>query len=82
MLVAGFVYGMFCRCRIGCSCMGLGIVKFGRGCRHFRVFSASFSGMYGNFYFRISMFGCSVVIKEYISFCILSSGLVICGFSR
>jgi hypothetical protein len=73
MLVAGFVYGMFRGCRIGCSCMGLEVVKFGRGCRYFRASSASFLEMYGNFCFRVSIFGCSVVIKEYISFCILSS---------
>jgi hypothetical protein len=82
MLVAGFVYGVFHGCRMGCSCMGLGVVKFGRGWRHFRVSIASFSGLYGNFCFRVSMFGRFVVIKEYISFCMLSSGLVICGFSR
>jgi hypothetical protein len=82
ILVAGFVYGMFRGCRIGCSCMGLEVVKFGRGCRYFRASSASFLEMYGNFCFRVSIFGCSVVIKEYISFCILSSNLVICGFSR
>jgi hypothetical protein len=43
ILVAGFVYGMSHTCRIGWSWMGLGIVKFGSGCRHFRVSSASFS---------------------------------------
>jgi hypothetical protein len=40
MLVAGFVCGMLCRFRIGWFCIGLGSVKFGRGCRHFRVSSA------------------------------------------
>jgi hypothetical protein len=44
MLVAGFVYGVLCVCRIGWFCMGLGVVKFGRECRHFRALSASFSG--------------------------------------
>jgi hypothetical protein len=44
MLVAGFVYGILCACRIGWFCVGLGFVKFGRGCRHFRVSCASFLG--------------------------------------
>jgi hypothetical protein len=62
--------------------MGLGVVKFGRGCRHFSVSSESFSGRYGNFCVRVSRLGCLVVMNEYISFCILSSGLVICGLSK
>jgi hypothetical protein len=37
MWVAGFVYEMFHGFRIGWFCLGLGNVKFGRGCRHFRV---------------------------------------------
>jgi hypothetical protein len=82
MLVAGFVCGMFRGCRIGCSCMGLGVVKFGMGCRHFRTSSASFLGIYRNFCFKVSKFGCSVVMNEYTSFCILSSGLIMCGFSK
>jgi hypothetical protein len=44
MLIAGFVYGVLRVCRMGWSWIGLGIVKFGSGCRHFRVSSASFSG--------------------------------------
>jgi hypothetical protein len=44
MLMAGFVYGVLRTCMIGWFWMGLGIVKFGRGCRHFSVSSASFSG--------------------------------------
>ena len=44
MLVSGFVYGVLCAYRIGCSWMGLGIVKFGSGSRHFRVSNASFLG--------------------------------------
>jgi hypothetical protein len=44
MLTAGFVYGMLHACRIRWFWIGLGIVKFGRGCRHFRVSSASFLG--------------------------------------
>jgi hypothetical protein len=44
ILVAGFLYGMSRVCRIGWSWMGLGVVKLGSGCRHFRVSNASFSG--------------------------------------
>jgi hypothetical protein len=44
MLVARFVYGVLHACRIGWFWIGLGIMKFGRGCKHFRVSSASFSG--------------------------------------
>jgi hypothetical protein len=44
MLVAEFVYGVLCACRIGWSRMGLGVVKFGSGCKHFKVSSASFLG--------------------------------------
>jgi hypothetical protein len=44
MLAAGFVYGMLRACNIGWFWIGLGVVKFGRGCRHFRISSASFSG--------------------------------------
>ena len=82
ILVAGFVYGMLRGFRIGWFCIGLENVKFGRACRHFRVSSAIFLGRYGNFCNSISKFGCSAVMNEYISFCILSNGLVMCGFSK
>jgi hypothetical protein len=82
MLVVGFVCGMLHRFRIGWFCIGLGSVKFGRRCRHFRVSSAIFSGRYGNFCNSISKFGRSAGMNEYISFCILSNGLVVCGFSE
>jgi hypothetical protein len=42
----------------------------------------SLSGRYGNFCERVSRLGRSVVMNEYISFCILSRGLVICGLFR
>jgi hypothetical protein len=45
MLVAGFVCGMLRACKIGWFWVGLGVVKFGRGCRHFSVSSASCSVM-------------------------------------
>jgi hypothetical protein len=61
---------------------GLGSVKFGIGCKHFRVSCAIFSGRYGNLCCSISMFGSSVVMNEYNSFCMLSSGLVMCWFSK
>jgi hypothetical protein len=44
MLVAGFVYGVLLACKIGWFWVGLGVVKFRRGCKHFRVSIASFSG--------------------------------------
>jgi hypothetical protein len=50
---------------------GLGSVKFGIGCKHFRVSCAIFSGRYGNLCCSISMFGSSVVMNEYNSFCML-----------
>jgi hypothetical protein len=55
--------------------MELGCVKFGIGCKHFRASSVIFLGKLGNFCH-------SVVINEFNSFWILSSGLVICGFSK
>jgi hypothetical protein len=82
MLVAEFICRMLHGCRIGCSCMELEVVKFGRGCRHFSASTKSFLGRYGNFCVRVSRLGRSVVINEYISFCILSSSLVICGLSK
>jgi hypothetical protein len=67
---------------IGWSCMRLEVVKSGRGCRHFSASSDSFSGRYGNFCVRVSRLGRVVIMNEYISFCILSSGLVMCGLSK
>jgi hypothetical protein len=46
ILVDVFVCGMLCGCRIGCSCAGLGVVKFGRGCRHFSALDVNLSGRY------------------------------------
>jgi hypothetical protein len=82
ILVDVFVCGMLCGCRIGCSCAGLGVVKFGSGCRHFSASDVSLSGRYGDFCVRVSRLGRSMVMNEYISFCILSRDLVICGLSR
>jgi hypothetical protein len=82
ILVAGFVCGMLRGFRIGWFCIGLGSLKFGRGCRHFRVSSAIFLGRYGNFCSSISKFGRSAVMNDYISFCMLINGLVICGFFK
>jgi hypothetical protein len=44
ILEARFVYGVLRACRIGWFWIGLGVVKLGRGCRHFRVSSARFLG--------------------------------------
>jgi hypothetical protein len=82
ILVAVFVCGVLCGCIIGWFCTGLGVVKFGRGCRHCSTSDMSLSGSYGNFCERVSRLGRSVVMNEYISFCILSRGLVICGLFR
>jgi hypothetical protein len=62
--------------------MELGCVKFGIGCKHFRASSVIFLGKLGNFCCSVSSFGHSVVINEFNLFWILSSGLVICGFSK
>ena len=62
--------------------MGLGSVKFGIGCRHLRVSIAMFLGKYGNLCCNVFMFGRSMVMNEYNSFCILLVGLVMCGFSK
>jgi hypothetical protein len=48
--------------------VGLGCVKFGIGCRHFKASSIIFSGRYGNLCCIVARFGCSVVINEYRSF--------------
>jgi hypothetical protein len=55
MLVLGFVCGVLRGCRIGWSWVGLGNVKFGKGCRLFRASSASFLGRYGNFCHSVVM---------------------------
>jgi hypothetical protein len=44
IFVAGIVWGMFCGFMGGKFCMGLGCVKFGIGCRHFRASRAIFLG--------------------------------------
>ena len=44
--------------------MGLGCVKFGMGCRHFRASLSICSGMYGNLVCVVIRFGFSLVIKE------------------
>jgi hypothetical protein len=44
MLVAGFIRGVFCGFMDGWFCMGLGCVKFGSGCRHFRASSVILLG--------------------------------------
>jgi hypothetical protein len=82
ILVAGVVCGMFCGFKMEWFCIGLGSVKFGSGCRHFRDSRAIFLERYGNFCSSISKLGRSMVINEYIYFYILSNGLVICGFFR
>jgi hypothetical protein len=38
--------------------------------------------LYGNLCCNVTRFGCSLVINEYSSFWMLSSGSVICGFSE
>jgi hypothetical protein len=48
--------------------MGLGCVKFGIGCRHFKASISIFSGRYGNLDCIVARFGCSLVINEYSSF--------------
>jgi hypothetical protein len=80
MLVAGFVCGVFRGFRVEWVCMGLGIVKLGMECRHFRASIVMFSGRYGNFCCSDSKFGRSIVMNEYNAFCMLSDGLVMCGF--
>jgi hypothetical protein len=49
-------------------------VKFGIGCRHFNDSMAIFSGRYGNLRCSIAKSGRSLVMKEYISFWMLSGG--------
>jgi hypothetical protein len=65
----------------GWFCIGLGCVKFGIGCRHFNVSMAIVSGRYGNLCCSVARSGCLVVMNKYISFWMLSSGFMICGFS-
>jgi hypothetical protein len=60
--------------------MGLGSVKLGMGCRHFKASFVMFSGRYGNSCCSVSKFGHSVVMYEYSVFCMLFDGLVMCRF--
>jgi hypothetical protein len=50
-------------------------VKFGIGCRHFNDSMSIFSGRYGNLRCSIARSEHSLVMKEYISFWMLSSVL-------
>jgi hypothetical protein len=73
-------YSMFWGVMGGWFCIGLGCVKFGIGCKHFNVSRAIFSGIYGNFCCSVARSGRVIVMNEYISLCILSSGTLISGF--
>jgi hypothetical protein len=57
-------------------------VKFGIGCRHFSASMAIISGRYGNLCCSVVRSGRSVVMNEYISFWMLSSGFIICKLSE
>jgi hypothetical protein len=61
--------------------MGLGSVKLGMGCRHFKASIVMFLGRYGNYCCSVSKYGRSVVMNEYSAFCMMSEGLVMCGYS-
>ena len=52
------------------------------GCRHFRASWFICAGRYGNLFCNDIMFGCSMVMKEYSSLWMLSTGLMMCEFSR
>jgi hypothetical protein len=64
----------------GWFCVGLGCVKI--GCRHFNVSIAIFSRRFENLCCSIARSGRSLVMNEYMSFWILSSGFIICRFSE
>ena len=48
--------------------MGLGCVKFGIDCRHFKASRIIFLRRYGKLCCIVAKFGCLVVINEYSSF--------------